>query len=313
MIEKSRVRGGIYGLLLGDAAGVPYEFNLPRNLDPFADLIDMVPPPGFRRTYSVPVGTWSDDGALALCLLESLVEAGGHDPIDQARRMVAWLDEGHLAADNHVFDVGIATSQALKQARSLLAEGASPVGRGLTHEMSAGNGTLMRILPLALLHEGGDEDLVRMAMEHSGLTHAHPLCLACCGIYCLWVRHLAGRVALPFDAAFEKFRRLVPEAPALVAALDLIDEWRGKTPKGTGFVVDTLYSAKYALESGSGFKDVIRRSILLGNDTDTTAAVAGGLAGVKHGIAGLPEDWLGLLRGKEMVEAILDRAVLGFR
>lgn len=312
MIEKSKVRGGIYGLLLGDAAGVPYEFNPPANLAQFADAIDMVPPPGFRRTYSgLPVGTWSDDGALALCLLESLVEAGGHDPIDQARRMVAWLDEGHLAVDNNVFDVGIATRQALSPGRSLLAEGASPVGRGLTHEMSAGNGTLMRILPLALLHEGGDEELVRRAMEHSGLTHAHPLCLACCGIYCLWVRHLADGIDGPFEAAIEEFRRLVRDDPALVAALAVIGEWEGKTPSGTGFVVDTLFSARYAFEGGSGFKDVIRRSILLGNDTDTTAAVAGGLAGVAYGIERLPEDWMGLLRGKEAVEAILGRGMLG--
>ena len=91
----------------------------------------------------------------------------------------------------------------------------------------------------------------------------------------------------------------------------MIEDWKGKSPTGTGFVVDTLFSARYALETGSDFKDVIRRSILLGNDTDTTAAVAGGLAGVKYGFEGLPEDWLGLLRGKEMVEAILDRAGVG--
>ena len=133
----------------------PTSSTRPANLAPYADRIDMAPPPGFRRTYSgLPVGTWSDDGALALCLLESLVETGRHDPMDQTRRMVAWLFEGHMAVDNHVFDVGNATRQALGQARSLLAEGVSPVGRGLTHEQSAGNGTLMRILPLALLHEG---------------------------------------------------------------------------------------------------------------------------------------------------------------
>src|SRR3954466_2400716 len=116
MIEASRFRGGIYGLLLGDAAGVPYEFNPPGNLAPYTDRIDMTPPPGFRRTYSVPVGTWSDDGALAICLLESLAERGGLDPVDQARRMVAWLDEGHLAVDNHVFDVGVTTREALVRA-----------------------------------------------------------------------------------------------------------------------------------------------------------------------------------------------------
>ena len=121
MIDGSKLRGGIYGLLLGDAAGVPYEFNPPGNLEPYRDRLDMIPPTGFRRTYSgLPVGTWSDDGALTLCLLESLVERGGFDPVDQARRMVAWLDEGHLAVDGQVFDVGNATRQALDQARSLL-------------------------------------------------------------------------------------------------------------------------------------------------------------------------------------------------
>ncbi len=308
MIEQSKFRGGIYGLLLGDAVGVPYEFNPPGNLAPYADQIDMSPPPGFRRTYSgLPIGTWSDDGALALCLLESLVEQGGFDPIDQARRMVAWLFEGHLAVDNHVFDVGIATRQALDQAHSLLAEGISPVGRGLSHEQSAGNGTLMRILPLALLHDGSDEELVRMAMEHSALTHAHPLCLDCCGIYCLWVRYLARGVDIPFEAALAKVKALVRDDPSLAESLDLIEEWKNKTPTGTGFVVDTLFSARHVLEKGTDFKDVIRRAILLGNDTDTSAAVTGGLAGVKYGIEGLPEDWMALLRGKAMVEAILGR------
>lgn len=143
-------------------------------------------------------------------------------------------------------------------------------------------------------------------MEHSALTHAHPACLACCAIYCLWARHLAAGVDDPFEAAIGKVKAVGGDGPAL-AALDLIEDWRGKTPTGTGFVVDTLFSAKYALENGSDFKDVVRRSILLGNDTDTTAAVAGGLAGVMYGFDGLPEDWMGRLRGKAMVEAILAR------
>jgi ADP-ribosyl-[dinitrogen reductase] hydrolase len=145
-------------------------------------------------------------------------------------------------------------------------------------------------------------------MEHSGLTHAHPLCLVCCGIYCLWVRSLAGGVDRPFESAFKMVGKMVGDNPALAAALNSAIEWKGKTPTGTGFVVDTLFSARYALENGSDFKDVIRHAILLGNDTDTTAAVAGGLAGVKYGFGGLPEDWMELLRGKELVQPILNRA-----
>ncbi len=308
MLDKSKVRGGIYGLLLGDAAGVPYEFNPPSNLAPFADRIDMIPPRGFRRTYSVPVGTWSDDGALALCLLESLVELDRFDLVDQTRRMVAWLDEGHLAVDNHVFDVGFTTRQSLGQARSLLEQGISPVGQGAVHEQSAGNGTLMRILPLALWHDGSDEELVRRAMDHSALTHAHPACLVCCAIACVWVRSFDGDVDETFEAAFNKVKVMVQDQPNLLAALGLVDAWRSKAPTGTGFVVDTLLSAKLTLKQGSDYKDVIRRSILLGNDTDTTAAVAGGLAGVRCGVEALPGEWMKLLRGKTLVETILGRA-----
>lgn len=308
MLDQSRFRGGISGLLLGDAANVSYEFNPPETLVPIGDRIDMQPPRDFQRTYSVPVGTWSDDGALALCLLESLVERGCFDPVDQTRRMVDWLDRGHLAVDDHVFDVGFTTRDSLGKARSLLAQGLSPVGQGAVNEQSAGNGTLMRILPLALWDEGGDDELARMAMEHSSLTHALPICQVACAIGCLWARYLAIELRNPFDTAVEKVKLIVQDLPTYFEALSRVESWRGQTPTGTGFVVDTLFSAKYALEQGSDFKDVIRKSILMGNDTDTTAAVAGGLAGVKFGIEALPQDWMNLLRGKALVETILKQA-----
>ncbi len=100
-------------------------------------------------------------------------------------------------------------------------------------------------------------------------------------------------------------------APRLRAALELIEGREDGVPTGTGFVVDTLFSARHVLEADSGFKGVIRRSILLGHDTDTTAAVAGGLAGLRFGVEGLPEDWMALLGAKEMVEAIFGRLVIG--
>ena len=308
MIEKSRFRGGIYGLLLGDAAGVPYEFRPPGDLGPIADRVDLAPPAGWRSTYAVPPGTWSDDGALALCLLESLVQAGGFDLADQARRMVAWLDRGHLAVDGVVFDVGITTREALGRARAALARGLDPAGSGLDHEQSAGNGTLMRILPLALWHDGGEEELARMATAHSGLTHAHPLCRAACVVYCLWARDLAAGAADPFDAALGRARGLLGADPGLDDAFGTLGAWRDRPPGGTGFVVDTLFSARHALEGAGDFEAVVRRAILLGHDTDTTAAVAGGLAGVKFGAAGLPDAWLARLRGRDLVEPILARA-----
>ena len=101
-----RIQGGIFGLLIGDALGVPYEFHGPDAI-PEPDQLDYQPPEGFPRAHPrVPPGTWSDDGALALNLLASLLDCGRFDAEDFGRRVVAWFERGELAVDRDVFDVG---------------------------------------------------------------------------------------------------------------------------------------------------------------------------------------------------------------
>ena len=105
--------GGLYGLLIGDALGVPYEFHRPQDIPPYGE-IEMTPPPGFRRAHrGVPPGTWSDDGAQALCLLESLAVCGRFSLEDFSRRLSDWYQSGAWAVDGVVFDVGIQTGEAL--------------------------------------------------------------------------------------------------------------------------------------------------------------------------------------------------------
>src|SRR3954453_6913070 len=97
------------GLLVGDALGVPYEFH-PASAIPALSEIDFDPPAGFARSHSrVPPGTWSDDGAHALCLLASLLERHELDLEDVGRRLVAWYRDGYLAVSGIVFDIGIQT------------------------------------------------------------------------------------------------------------------------------------------------------------------------------------------------------------
>ena len=108
----------------------------------------------------------------------------------------------------------------------------------------------MRILPLALWHAGPDADLARMAMEHSALTHAHPLCRVACATYCLWARGLIEDRTDPFEAAIRQVAGFVRDDLALAAALDQINEHRNRPPTGTGYVVDTLFSARHVLEVG---------------------------------------------------------------
>lgn len=104
--------------MAGDALGVPYEFKAADDV-PSAVEIEMVPPEGFPRSHAgVPPGTWSDDGAQALCLLESLLERGRLDPDDLGARLVCWYDEGRLAVGGHVFDVGAQTDLELVAGRA---------------------------------------------------------------------------------------------------------------------------------------------------------------------------------------------------
>jgi ADP-ribosylglycohydrolase len=308
MVDHSgTIRGGIFGHLLGDAAGVPYEFKPAGLLVPWSPSIDMIPPKNFPRTHPVPNGTWSDDGSLMLCLLDSLIETGEFNPVDQMRRSIRWMTEGYLAVGGHVFDIGNTTAIALRRGAELLEEGRSPEMNGESHDRSQGNGSLMRILPLALWHRGDASELVEWAMIQSSLTHAHPTCLVCCAIYCLWVRNILDGVDQPFDTAIDELKAMRGDDPSLSSAFETLDEWSKRIPAGTGLVVDTLFSARWAVESGGTFKDVIRRSILLGNDTDTTAAVAGGIAGIIVGEAGLPDDWMQVLRDRDRVEPMAAR------
>jgi len=207
--HKSRQKGGLFGLLIGDALGVPYEFHR-REAIPDPQLIEMTPPDGFRRAHrGVPPGTWSDDGAQALCLLASLLDKGRLELDDFAARLLDWYEKGYLAVDGRVFDVGVQTTVAFRA----LMGGAAPHLAGPAEERSNGNGSLMRVLPLALWHQGTDEDLVRDAYLQSRVTHGHARSRVCCALYCLWARRTLSSHAAPWDDAVRTLRSLVtPES-----------------------------------------------------------------------------------------------------
>jgi ADP-ribosylglycohydrolase len=307
--------GGMIGLLVGDATGVPYEFNLPHQL-PAAEAIDMVPPPGFRRTYShVAPGTWSDDGAQALCLLASLLDRNGLQLDDFAGRLLQWADHGYMAVDNDVFDIGIQTARSIHRLRG----GAAPVTSGGSGESANGNGSLMRVLPLALWHSGPDEALVNDAHLQSLPTHAHPRVRVACAFYCLVARGYLDLAPDPWnfaDARLEQIYKEWPDEgmrPAFQAELETLREFPLKQqPAGSGYVLDTLWSARAALQESS-FEQVVRAAIRMGQDTDTTACVAGGLAGIRFGATGIPARWLTTMRGSSLVAPLLAQLHSGAR
>ena len=293
-----RLAGAGWGHLVGDAVGVPYEFGpaVPAEKVRF----------GASGMYGKPPGTWSDDGALMLALLDSLL-AKGFDTTDQATRALAWYRGTAYTPDGEGrFDVGNATSAALER----FAEGTPAERCGLPGK--AGNGSLMRILPLALVErETPDEELVDHAHRASRVTHGDHRAHVACALYVLIARELLGggggrQQALESAIAnLSRFYRSEAFAPEFGEALELLLGHRERA--GRGYVVDSFWSAWDAFASADSYEGVIRRAVAYGDDTDTTAAIAGGLAGLYWGIDGIPAEWLAGMRGKEIVWPLVGR------
>jgi len=303
MISRSqKVAGGLLGMLVGDALGVPYEFNDPGRL-PHVDLLEFDPPPGFDRTHKgVLPGTWSDDGAQALCLLASLLECGVFDAADFGKRVVRWYSEGYMAVNGEVFDVGITTAEAIQRIRM----GTPALKAGPFGQYDNGNGALMRVLPLALWHHGDDEALVRDARLQSRVTHGHVRSQICCAFYCLAARRLLDEVDDPWSDALATLRELIAADETAVEELEFhIRPEHLDAFSGSGYVVDCLRSARFVQDAGS-YEAVVKAAVALGRDTDTTACVAGGIAGIRDGVGAIPSRWLDRLHGRELYEPLLD-------
>ncbi|KAF5274649.1 hypothetical protein FQR65_LT16920 [Abscondita terminalis] len=286
MNKQDRIKGAIYGLLIGDAVGVPYEFNLPEQL-PEYNQIDMLPPAYFSKTYpEIPLGTWSDDGAQALSLLDSLLYKHKMDAEDLMKRLCNWYQYGYMAVDYQVFDVGVQTAESIR--KYLMGVPLSQVAKNDEH--ANGNGSLMRVLPLALWHQ-----------DQMGIV-------AAC-VFALWARSILNGLDIEpaWSDAVARLRQCLQDRPEDLQQLELYirpDELVQGT--GSGYVVDCLNSARYALQKKS-YQDVIKSSIALGRDTDTTACVAGGIAGLYFGYHAIPQLWLNQLRGKALVEPLLEK------
>ena len=312
MLQRERIAGGLYGLLVGDALGVPYEFYEAKEL-PVYEKIEMTPPAGFQKTYPrIAAGTWSDDGAQALCLMDSLLKHGKFSLKAYSDALLAWYEEGFWAVGRVVFDVGVQTADALNAYK----RGIPATDCGLMNPEGKGNGALMRVLPLALWHfvQGGTDlekrsrELVRDAHSQCQITHGHLCNQVCCALYCLVAQALleGKEVREAIQEGVCVLRSIYRKQPEYERELEWSVRpdipWEGR---GTGYVVDCLRSAFMILEQASDYEDAIKRAVLLGNDTDTTACVTGGLAGIRYGLRKIPERWLNALKEREKVEDLL--------
>jgi ADP-ribosyl-[dinitrogen reductase] hydrolase len=290
---RGRLEGGVWGHLVGDAMGVPYEGRRPNRVGNVRF--------GAEGTHSQPPGTWSDDGGLMLALLDSLLKAG-FDTTDQARRALAWL-VGPAYMPGPVFSIGGTTEGALVR----IANGVDAELAGGAEESNNGNGSLMRILPVALVgFELEPATLVDQSCRSSSVTHRHPRSQVTCALYTLVAAELLrgqGDRALALQQALAKIESLVAGDQAF--ELQLIRSYEGRS--GDFYVVDTFWSAWDAFVGCDSYRETVTRAIAYGNDTDTTAAVAGGLAGIYWGVDRIPREWLDGMRGKAIVEDVVAR------
>lgn len=216
---------------------------------------------------------------------------------------MAWYEHGAYAVGGVVFDVGIQTGRAIHA----LQRGSHAATAGSSDENANGNGSLMRALLLALWHQGSDEALVADAHAHSRVTHGHVRSQVCCALYCLWARETLEGMPDAWGAAVSTLRGIYSPASPETAEMEF--HIRPDDPpdgRGSGYVVDCLRSAQGAVPAGS-YAEVVVAAVALGHDTDTTACVAGGIAGLRDGVEAIPQPWRAQLRGMELVTPLLER------
>ncbi|AYA98860.1 ADP-ribosylglycohydrolase family protein [Lachnoanaerobaculum umeaense] len=307
-------KSGMYGVIVADAMGVPVEFTSreDRKFDPVIDMR------GYG-TYNQPEGTWSDDSSMAIATLASIRDKGKIDYKDIMDRFHDWCMYGAYTPFDEVFDIGIATSRAIMK----YSTGAKPLESGCETEWDNGNGSLMRILPICLyIFEQQknlklpDDEAIDIIHNCSALTHAHLRSKIACGIYYFLVKaildkdgELTERLQQGVDNAFkyysESTKSELDNYNRLISLSEFKDIFEDQI-RSTGYVVYTLEAAIWCLINTSSYEEVILKAVNLGDDTDTVAAITGGLAGLYYGYGNIPEKWKSKLQKREWIDSLLN-------
>lgn len=305
------IQSVVYGHAIADALGVPVEFKSRHELkvQPVQDMM------GYG-THHVPAGTWSDDTSMAIATLDSLSKGVNYNDI--MLRFESWKVNAAYTATNEVFDMGISTNTAI----SKFQKGISILECGCDGEHDNGNGSLMRIYPAALYwsYPKADDDsrevLDKFVFELSGLTHSHLRSQLGCGIYTYVLLHLLNKKTKRsvldglYDAQMH-FSKVAEYSAEMEHYKRLFDVDFAKTPEelinSSGYVVHSLEAAIWCLLTTDSYSNCVLKAVNLGSDTDTVAAIAGGLAGCLYGIEGIPERWINTLLRRDFIDDICCR------
>lgn len=295
---EERLYGGILGFIIGDMAGVPVEFSNreERDKDPVREL-------RAYGTYHQHFGSWSDDSSLMLCLMDSVSHGFSLERLKN--NMIAYYQDGGFTPRGEMFDIGNSTKKAIQN----MIDGVDLSLCGGRGEEDNGNGSLMRILPLAFIADlNKPDELIRMVSDVSCMTHAHPRSVLACIFYTAFAAGLyAGTDIL---AAYENAVRFVKNhcsayekefgAYRDVMSMKVVTLDRRRI-RSSGYVVDTLEAVLWSLFNTASYTDAVFAAVNLGGDTDTIAALTGGLAGIIYGIGDIPDRWIQTILDKKQI------------
>lgn len=297
----------LFGVCTGDSVGLPVQFEDRKDVRarPVTDL------QGYG-TFGLPPGHWTDDSSLTFCLAETVAE--GFDIHKLADKFIAWLSQGYWSSLDQAYDIGRSTFEAI----SGLKNGISSTEAGGRSERDNGNGSLMRILPLVMHIK--DMDIARRywhTHDVSSITHGHIRAI----IACFYDLEYARLLISGWDK-FEAYKKLqsyikpyllkenVAEEEIdfynrlLTSDISLLEE---DDIRSSGYVVDSMEAAVWCLLTASDYGETILKAVNLGGDTDTIAAISGGLAGIYYGFDDIPEHWLQQIVKKEQIFELAEK------
>jgi len=301
--EEQKLYGAIFGFIVGDMLGVPVEFSSrkERELDEVKEL-------RAYGTYHQPFGTWSDDSSLMLSLIDTYNNGFSLEKL--ANNFVKYYTDAYLTPNHEVFDIGMATQNAIGK----IMVGMEPTQCGGTSERDNGNGSLMRILPLAFVRNSMDRNqYVTLIEEISALTHAHKRSKLACILYVELAAQLvmgcdkmkAYKHAIDFvneycenyySEEFSNFERILSRE---------IISLEKEQIRSTGYVIDTLEAVIWLFLNMDSYEEMVLAAVNLGGDTDTIAAIVGGLAGIYYGLDAIPNNWIQCVRRKDDIRKMI--------
>lgn len=296
-ILQSKSIGSLVGLAIGDALGAPYEFELP----PYESSRDY----SSGGTFDVSCGEWTDDTSMALCLAQSLIDKNGFDPIDQMDKYLAWRDTGYMCTRERCFDIGITIDTALLY----YSKNKEPYC-GLEGDQHSGNGSLMRLAPIAIFYRHTPTALIKYSALSSQTTHKSQLAVDSCIFYGQLIAGALNGIAK--DELLSKDFIDTSNLRSEVAMIARGSYKEDKTFRSEGFVLYTMETALMAFFKYSNFEDGLLDIITRGNDVDTIGAVYGQLAGAYYGYEAIPKRWRDDLVQHSMIYEIAQTLAKGF-